>query len=107
MLSRHAGAAIAAKMNERARKDERKKEDKEERNEEEEESEEGEFFMRRRRQSSMRAASSREDEKEDGKDTAEQTMIRVKDHKRPGMMRTVTFFSRKSRRSEDGNRRKQ
>ena len=38
------------------------------------------------------AASSREDEK----DTAAQTMIRVKDHKRPGMMRTVTFFSGKS-----------
>lgn len=94
MLSRHVGAAIAAKMNERAKRDdERKKEDKEERNEEEEEeSEEGEFFKRRRRQSSMHAASSREDEK----DTAAQTMIRVKDHKRPGMMRTVTFFSGKS-----------
>ena len=94
MLSRHVGAAIVAKMNERAKRDdERKKEDKEERNEEEEEeSEEGEFFKRRRRQSSMHAASSREDEK----DTAAQTMIRVKDHKRPGMMRTVTFFSGKS-----------
>ena len=93
MLSRHVGAAIAAKMNERAKRDdERKKEDKEERNEEEEESEEGEFFKRRRRQSSMHAASSREDEN----DTAAQTMIRVKDHKRPGMMRTVTFFSGKS-----------
>ena len=91
MLSRHVGAAIATKMNERARKDEVKKDDTEERNEEEEEeeSEEGEFFKRRRRQSSMHAASSREDEK----DTAAQTMIRVKDHKRPGMMRTVTFFS--------------
>ena len=63
LLSRHVGAAIAAKMNERARNDERKKEDKEERNEEEE-SEEGAFFKRRRRQLSMHAASSREEEED-------------------------------------------
>ena len=38
VLARHVGAAIAAKMNERAKRDdERKKEDKEERNEEGEE----------------------------------------------------------------------